>query len=66
MEVDPNTGLRWLVEAADQFRAFSQYFLRDLHIRQVQLDELRVVLRAVKDGELSEDEAINRLSQSAH
>jgi transposase-like protein len=28
-EVDPNTVLHWLVEAAEQLRAFSQYFLRD-------------------------------------
>src|SRR6266568_5590886 len=37
-EVDPNTVLQWLVEAAEQLRAFSQYFLHDLRIRQVQLD----------------------------
>ena len=30
-EVDPNTVLQWLVEAADQLRAFSHYFLHDLH-----------------------------------
>src|SRR5499433_1764955 len=63
-EVDPNTVLRWLVEAADQLQAFSRYFLCDVHVRQVQLDELYAVLRAVKDGELSEDEAIQRLERS--
>jgi len=26
-EVDPNTVLHWLVEAAEQLRAFSSYFL---------------------------------------
>src|SRR4030095_4710348 len=63
-EIDPNTVLGWLVEAADQLRAFSHYFLHDLHLTQVQLDELYTVLRAVKDQEMSEDEAIKRLSRS--
>src|SRR5262249_19909818 len=63
-EVDPNTVLHWLVEAADQLQAFSRYFLCDLHVRQRQLDELYAVLRAVKGGALSEDEAIRRLSRS--
>jgi IS1 family transposase len=63
-EVDPNTVLHWLVEVADQLQAFSRYFLCDVHVRQVQLDELYAVLSAVKDGELSEDEAIKRLSRS--
>src|SRR2546427_8812306 len=46
------------------FRSFSQSFLRDVRICQVQLDELSAVLRAVKDREMSEDEAMKRLSQS--
>jgi len=54
-EVDPNTVLGWLVEAADQLRAFSAYFLHDLklHLKlwQVQLDELYALLSAVKAGE---------------
>ena len=65
-EVDPNTVLGWLVEAAEQLRAFSQYFLRDLHLAQVQLDELYAVLSSVKDGAVSEDDAIERLSRSPH
>jgi IS1 family transposase len=63
-EVDPNTVLQWLVEAAAQLRAFAQYFLCDLHLTQVQLDELYAVLSAVKDGALSEAKAIERLSRS--
>jgi IS1 family transposase len=63
-EIDPNTVLSWLVEAADQLRAFSQYFLHDLHLRQAQLDELYAVLSALKAGAVSEDEAIERLSRS--
>lgn len=39
-EVDPNTVLQWLVEAADQLQTFSQYFLCDVHVRRVPLDEL--------------------------
>jgi hypothetical protein len=65
-EVEPNTVLAWLVEAAEQLRAFSRYFLCDLHINQVQLDELYAVLRAVKDGALSADEAIQRLEHSPY
>ena len=65
-EVDPNTVLHWLVEAADHLRAFSCYFLCDVHVKQLQLDELYAVLRDVKNGELSEDEAIKRLGRSPH
>src|SRR2546422_1450125 len=63
-EADPTTVLQWLVEAADQLQAFSKYFLHDLHIGQVQLDELYAVLRAVKDGIVSEAEAIEHLERS--
>src|SRR5262247_3521697 len=65
-EVDPNTVLQWLMEAADQLQAFSRYFLCDVHVRQVQLDELYAVLSALKDGEISETEALTRLSRSPH
>jgi hypothetical protein len=40
------------------------YFLHDLHLNQVQLDELYATLSAVRDGELSEADAIERLSTS--
>jgi IS1 family transposase len=63
-EVDPNTVLQWLVAAADQLRAFSRYVLHDVCVRQVQLDELFALLSAVKDGEVSEAEAIERLERS--
>jgi hypothetical protein len=65
-EVAPNTVLHWLVEAADQLQGFSRYFLCDVHVRQIQLDELYALLSAVKDGEISEAEAIRRLSRSPH
>ncbi len=63
-EIDPNTVLQWLVDAAGQLRAFSQHFLHDVRVRQVQLDELFALLSAVKDGKVSEDEAIERLERS--
>jgi hypothetical protein len=64
--VDPNTVLQWLVEAADHLQAFSQYVLHDVHVTQVQLDELYALLSAVKTGEVSDAEAIERLSRSPH
>jgi hypothetical protein len=64
--VAPNTVLDWLVEAAEHLRAFSAYFLCELHVKQLQLDELYAVLSAVKDGELTEAKAIQRLSRSPH
>src|SRR5262245_28090406 len=64
--VDPNTVLHWLREVADQAVAFSQYFLHDVHVTQVQLDELFALLSAVKAGEVSEAEALTRVSPSPH
>jgi hypothetical protein len=43
-EVDPNTVLQWLVEAEDQLQAFSQHFLHDVCVTQVQLDVLYALL----------------------
>jgi IS1 family transposase len=63
-EVAPNTVLHWLADAAEQLRAFSAYFLCNLHLEQLQLDELYVVLRALKAGEINDDEAIRRLERS--
>jgi IS1 family transposase len=62
-EVDPNTVLQWLVEAAEQLRAFSQYFLHGIRVRQVQLDELFALLSAVKDGAVSEADAVEHLER---
>src|SRR5262249_11087055 len=63
-EIDPNTVLGWLVEAVEQLHAFSAYFLHALHLNQVQLDELYAVLSAVRDGDVSASEAIERLSRA--
>src|SRR5215510_12844045 len=64
--VDPNTVLRWLTEVADQAAACSRYFLHDVQVTQVQLDELFALLSAMKTREVSEDEALPRLSSSPH
>src|SRR6516164_4808958 len=64
--VDPNTVLAWLVGVAEHVAACSQYFLHDLRVTQVQLDELFALLSAVKDGEVSAAEAIERLERSPH
>src|SRR6266516_6658674 len=63
-EVDANTVLSWLVEAAEHLRAFSASFLCDLHLEQLQLDEVYAVLRARKAGAISDEEAIKRLERS--
>jgi transposase-like protein len=65
-EIDPNTVLSWLVEAAEHLHTFSAYFLHELHLNQIQLDELYAVLNAVRDGDVSAAEAIERLSRSPH
>jgi hypothetical protein len=65
-EVDPNTVLQWLVEAAEQLQAFTSYFLCDVHVRQLQLDELYAVIRALRTGESSEENAVKRLEGSRH
>ena len=62
--VDPHTVLAWLVEVADHFQTFSQYFLHDVRVTQVQRDELYALLRAVKTGEVSEQDALQRLARS--
>src|SRR5262249_43536691 len=62
-EVDPHTVLQWLVAAAEQLRAFSPHFLHGIRVRQVQLDELFALLSAVKDGAVSEADAIERLER---
>jgi hypothetical protein len=60
-EVDPNTVLQWLVEAAEQLQAFTRYFLCDVHVTQLQLDELYAILRGVRDGQISEAQALRLL-----
>jgi IS1 family transposase len=65
-ETDPNTVLIWLVEAAEHLEAFSRYHLRDVYAEHIQMDELFALLSAVKEGEISEAQAIKRLSRSPY
>lgn len=65
-ETDPNTVLRWLVEAADHREACSRPFLHDVDGEQGQMDALFALLSAVKDGEVSERQAMQRVSRSPH
>jgi hypothetical protein len=65
-EVDPQTVLGWLVEAAEHLETFTRSHVRDLHVEQVQMDELFALLSAVKEGEVTEAEALKRLSRSPH
>jgi len=53
-----------VVEAAEHLQAFARHFLHDLHVHQVQLDELFALLSAVKAGEVSGAEAIDRLERT--
>ena len=54
------------MEAAEHLKTLSRHFLHDLHVEQVQMDELFALLSAVKDGEVTEVEALKRLSRSSH
>jgi IS1 family transposase len=60
-EVDANTVLQWLVEAAEQLQAFTRYFLCDVHVTQLQLDELYAILRGIREGQISEEQALRLL-----
>jgi hypothetical protein len=63
-EVEANTVLHWLVEAAEQLHALSAYFLGQLHLEQLQLDALYAVSRDLKAGEISTANALERLEPS--
>jgi IS1 family transposase len=65
-EIDANTVLQWLVEAAEQLKVFSDYLLHEWQMNQIQLDELSAVLSAVRDGDRSAAEAVEQLSRSPH
>jgi hypothetical protein len=54
------------VETADHTAAFLPYFLHNVRVQQVQLDELFALFSVIKDGTISETEAIARLDRSPH
>jgi IS1 family transposase/transposase-like protein len=49
-EVDPNTVEKWLRQAATHMEAVSQYLIHDLHLTQVQVDELWALLGKRDEG----------------
>jgi IS1 family transposase len=63
--VDPNTVQHWVTEVAAQATACSRYFLHDVHVTQVQLDELFALLSTGKAGEVSQEEGLTRRSRSS-
>jgi hypothetical protein len=65
-EVDPNTVLQWLSEAADHAAALTRHVLHDVRGTQGQLDELFALRSAVKDSDVSAAEAVECLSRSPH
>ena len=54
------------METADHTAAFLPYFLHNVRVQQVQLDELFALFSVIKDGTISETEAIARLDRSPH
>jgi IS1 family transposase len=64
--LDPNTVLHWLTAVADHATACSRYFLHDVHVTQIQLDELFALLSAMKAGQGSKDEELPCWSRSPH
>jgi hypothetical protein len=51
-----------VLEAAEPLQAFPRYFLCDGHVRQLQLDELDAVIRALQTGQIRAGDAIERLA----
>jgi IS1 family transposase/transposase-like protein len=63
-DVDPNTVLAWLSEAADQLQVFSQYLLHDVQVSQVQFDELYARVSQGKTAQMREAQASDLFSCS--
>lgn len=64
--IAPPTVLPWLLEATEQLATVAAYCLNALQINQVQLDALDAVLGAVREGAVSEAEAVERLARAPH
>jgi IS1 family transposase len=65
-DVDPNTVQGWVNAAASQVAAFSRYLLHDVHVHQVQFDELCAWLSASKAEQESETQASAPGPRSPH
>jgi hypothetical protein len=66
LAVDPTTVLGWLGDAAEQLQAFPRDVRCAGHVNPLQLAELYAMLREVKDGDCSDDDAIKRLERSPY
>jgi hypothetical protein len=64
-EVDVNTVLGWLGEASGHVRAVSRYLLHELHVTQVQLDELYALL-GVREEEGESAKGTSRRGKRRH
>ena len=58
--VDVNTVFGWLGEASGHVKAVSRYMLHELHVTQVQLDELYVLLGGKKEKSEAEERTSRR------
>jgi IS1 family transposase len=65
-EVEPNTVLAWLSEAANHLEAFSGYLLHDVFVNHVQLDELYAWVSTGQGAQMRDVEARQCLSRSPH
>jgi transposase-like protein len=65
-DVTPNTVRTWLSAAANQLATFSRSLLHDVHITQVQLDELCAWVSELKAEQGSEAEANKHFPRSPH
>jgi IS1 family transposase len=65
-EVDPNTVQGWVSEAAAHLAAFSHSLLHEVHVTQVQFDELCAWLSASKGEQESEKEVSEPSQRSPH
>jgi len=65
-EVDPNTVQAWLSEAAAHLAAFSHSFLQEIHVTQVQFDEVCAWLSETKVEQESETQANKPLQRAPH
>jgi IS1 family transposase len=63
-EVEPNTVLAWLSEAAAHLRTFSRDRLRAVQVSQVQMDELFAVLSESEQPQDTEAEAREHMQRS--
>lgn len=62
-DVEANTVLSWLIEAAEHTEAGSRFLLHHLNVKQVQLDELFALVSARRTGQIDEQGALERLAR---